>query len=165
MWAVKIVLLTVSPSGFLRQELFLYETAAHMCRADSYSLKHLRGPLRRLMELFLCIAPFSPEAYSSIQNHLGLPQIQSLLPQLSEVKWLYLGYPSLHWDLKIASRKKAGPWKGSPHLLSTPSTSGITDLHCLLFNIWKYLFHVFCPVSCLWLMGKFRMLLPHSQKT
>lgn len=48
------------------------------------------------MELFLCIAPFSPEAYSSIQNHLGLPQIQSLLPQLSEVKWLYLGYPSLH---------------------------------------------------------------------
>ena len=66
----------------------------------------------------------------------------------SSTQWgqrLYLGSPSLHWDLKIASQEESWAIKGltsfAPHLW------GITVLYCLLFNTWKSLFHVFCPVS------------------
>lgn len=116
MWAVRIVPLTVA-QWIPSPRLFLYETAPYLCTEDWYPIKHLRGPLRRFM---LCTASFPPEPSSSKQNHFGLPQLQSLLLQLSEAKGSIWDPPPCTEIWKLPPRRKAGPPKGS-HLIRSPS--------------------------------------------
>lgn len=76
----------------------------------------------------------------------------------SSTQWgqrLYLGSPSLHWDLKITSKKKAGPSKGSPHLL--PICQGLQFCTaCCSIPENSFMYFVQFPR---WLrkVGKFRM--------
>lgn len=83
---------------------------------------------------------YSPILWSVNSSHFSSPQIQSLPLQLSEIIMPYLGWISLH------CRGNVGFNSWVPLLL------GITVLHYLLTNSWKYLPHI--SYGGLWHKGK-----------
>lgn len=133
------------PGNSFPPKLFLYETVPWICTADWYCQTY-KGTTK--ISGTLCMAPFSPEHCSSNWNHLGLPQLQSyFLSQFSQATRFYLDSPSLHWDLRSENCLQAESWAINGLTSFIFYLSEITVLHYLLFNIWKRMSHVFCPVS------------------
>ena len=99
-----------------------------------------------LKTIFFPLLP--PSLWNSISE---VPAISASLntnffPQLLNSVRLCLGFFCLLHGLQCASRQKAGATLEFTLFAFSLGSHGL----CCLFNIWKHLFHIFCPVSSCW---------------
>lgn len=98
----------------------------------TYSLAFSKdsGETHRFLKLFFCIAPLSLGCYCTTSIHPSLFQLQSLSSQLSETTMLFIGPPSLCYNLEMAPRQKSGGAVGFTSFAFL--LSGFTVLYCTL---------------------------------
>lgn len=163
MWALRIVLLSFPVDSFPRNCFFmkLHPPCAQQINVQS---KHLRGPLGRLMELF--------SLHSSLVSRSLLLKTEPSWPPpapifASSTQWgqmALFGIPlpaqrsensSLEESWVIKELNLFAPPSVRDHGSAVPIVQ-ISENTC-------FMYFVQFPI-CLWLVGKFRMLLPHSQK-
>lgn len=129
--------------------LISYNFALHVCNLVlsnifSRTSMQLSGAVSHL-------APFSSALCSTNSNHLSLSfsKLQSQSSQFTETVVPYLSFLSPCNGLKITSMQKVRVTIGPISFIFL--LSGITVLQCLLFSIWKQLFHLLCLVSYLFM--------------
>lgn len=104
----------------------------HAC-TNQYLTEYLRGTFYRSLELSLAALHSSVLCLAN-SGCLGLSHLSVLSPQLMGITWLDLGPPST-WGVSW------GSWNAQ---YTIPPLSGITVQCCLMSNIRKPLFLIFC---------------------